>query len=265
MKLQGRSLVHPEAGLCKLSDKKSGLQITWATDLAFLLKKSMKYLILLVGCLTTYSLFGQFGVQAAYVDAQVDEWQTGGSDPAISLPGAGWQVGFDYRFPFNGVRIELLPTLAYQRRQHDYGIQSAKLESVVQSVGLFLPLNFYLLDLQGDCDCPTFSKQGPALQKGLYLQLSPGLSYFDFQLSDNALELRDNELNASFGLALGLDIGLSDAIVLSPFAGVRYYPALEWSSLGQPAAEAFSLPASFPAAADVLDFNFGIRVGMGRN
>ncbi|MCB9291906.1 MAG: hypothetical protein H6559_02055 [Lewinellaceae bacterium] len=36
-------------------------------------------------------------------------------------------------------------------------------------LSLFLNANIYFLDLEGDCDCPTFSKSGGFLQKGLFL------------------------------------------------------------------------------------------------
>lgn len=70
-------------------------------------------------------------------------------------------------------RIEFLPELhfaAYQADVIDLGDLDARFYSG------FLNVNVYLLDLKGDCDCPTWSKSGNTLTKGLFLQLSPGYS-----------------------------------------------------------------------------------------
>ncbi|RMF04619.1 MAG: autotransporter outer membrane beta-barrel domain-containing protein, partial [Bacteroidetes bacterium] len=210
----------------------------------------MKHTLFASFLLLSLQVFAQFGVSSAYLNTQAEQWRSSGADPALSLPGTGWQLGVDYWFRLRNTRIEFLPTLAYSRRHADFNLEQTTGSSTVQSVGFFLHTNFYLLDFKGDCDCPTFSKQGPALQKGLYVQLSPGVSYFDFTLTKPTTELQDNDLNLNFGLALGLDIGLSEGLTLSPFAGLRYYPALEWASLGPETTTAFQFPAKLQPQAD---------------
>ena len=222
----------------------------------------MKSILLVIFGLCTLSLFGQFGVHASYLDAQPDEWRTAEENPVINLPGTGWDVGLDYWFRLKNTRIEFLPTLAYSRRGMELGLRPAAVSATVQAVGFFFSTDFYLLDLKGDCDCPTFSKQGPAIQKGLYLQLSPGISYFNFELADQRETLKDSDFNLNMGGALGIDIGISDAVTLSPYAGLRYYPQLEWASLGPPATTAFQFSDQLQPQADVLEYQFGLRVGL---
>ena len=125
----------------------------------------------------------------------------------------------------------------------------------------FLNTNLYLFDMKGDCDCPTFSKEGPSLQKGFYLQLSPGYSYFDFNIQDNVtgFSFTDEDYAFSMGLGLGLDLGLSDFITLTPHLGARYYPSLTWETLNGDRGIAF--PPSVEAESSLMNYYAGVRLG----
>ncbi|MEM1217192.1 MAG: hypothetical protein AAGJ82_15965, partial [Bacteroidota bacterium] len=122
--------------------------------------------------------------------------------------------------------------------------------------------NFYVLDFEGDCDCPTFSKQGPGLQKGLFLQLSPGWSYFSQTLNDNlfGVQVTDNISAFNFGLGLGLDLGLSDLVTITPQVGFRYYPSVEWPALGDESP--IILPTEIQAESSLQQLTAGLRLGI---
>ena len=178
-------------------------------------------------------------------------------DPAVSLPGNGWQAGIDYWFRLKNVRVEFLPTLALSRQT--YTLNSLAAESQVSGLHLFVNTNLYLFDFKGDCDCPTWSKEGPTLEKGFFLQLSPGVSYFDFNLDDISEVASTSALAVSIGAGVGFDIGLSDLLTLTPQASARYYPSVEWEGLTQTGATDLT---GVQDDSPLWHYNLGLRLGI---
>lgn len=210
------------------------------------------------------SLQAQFGVSGYYLSGQAENWEY---DPPLSsldrveFPGNGWQVGVDYWFRLKNTRIEFLPTLAFTQQEQTIGSEPITLDAQMQGIHFFFNTNIYLLDLAGDCDCPTFSKEGPTLEKGFFLQLSPGYSLFNFDMTDNgtgtSYEADDSAFSIGFGL--GFDLGLSDFFTLSPMLGARYYPEVSWETLG--GEQGLVFPGEVSAESDLLQYQLGLRMG----
>ncbi|MEL7161920.1 MAG: hypothetical protein AAFN92_14255, partial [Bacteroidota bacterium] len=78
---------------------------------------------------------------------------------------------------------------------------------------------FYLFDFGTDCDCPTFGKQGPNLQKGFFVQLAPGYAFYDF---DTAAHPDRPQNGFTAAAALGIDFGLNNLLTVTPTIGFRY-------------------------------------------
>jgi hypothetical protein len=206
----------------------------------------------------------QVGISAHYLSGQADKWEFTFPDtrqPNISLPGEGWQLGIDYWFRLKNLRIEFLPTLAISNQQQDLLIGSSTLNTELRAYHIFFNTNFYLFDFKGDCDCPTFSKEGPSLQKGVFLQLSPGYSSFNYSINDEELQakLESNNSQFSIGVALGFDLGLSDLLTITPQLGVRYYPSVEWETLALN--DVYGFPESISPKSSLLQYAAGIRLG----
>ncbi|MEL7219735.1 MAG: hypothetical protein AAGJ93_00370 [Bacteroidota bacterium] len=219
------------------------------------------FVVLFGVCLSTAS-WAQIGVSAHYLNGEADKWDVSPSSTlagVIEMPGSGWQAGLDYWFRLKNLRIEFLPTLAVSQQEKDL---ITNVKSEMRAYHLFINTNFYLFDFKGDCDCPTFSKQGPSLQKGVFLQLSPGYSVFNYTVLDSeaGFSVKNDDSGLSIGLALGLDLGLSDFVTISPIIGARYYPTVEWEALALDTI--FTFPAT-PAEAEssLLQYTAGIRLG----
>lgn len=125
----------------------------------------------------------------------------------------GVEVALNYWFRLPKKRVEFLPTVYYSDAGGaiDYS-----------EIGLQFKTNLYFFDFATDCDCPTFGKQGPQLQKGLFLQLSPGVAYHRYSGAIDGQFTSRNNLSPSLAGAIGLDVGLSSLITLTPIAGIRY-------------------------------------------
>lgn len=185
----------------------------------------MKFIPALVLLLVlSFSAQAQFGVNGKYVSAG-ENWQltpsTTGQETSSDLFDNGWSVGVDYWFRLRNKRIEFLPELNYTYLNN---AQAAYTENEANIYSFFFNTNIYFMDLVGDCDCPTWSKEGPTLKKGLFLQVSPGVSYWDMSVGTDEVNLfAERHAAFSIGGGLGFDLGLSDLVTFTPMINVRYF------------------------------------------
>jgi len=103
--------------------------------------------------------------------------------------------------------------------------ESSTADFKLNSFNFNLPVHFYFLDLNSDCDCPTFSKQSDFLSKGLYFFINPGVSLNRQTISINAEPSTDYDyqyLSYRLGVGLGYDVGLSDLLTITPFVSYNY-------------------------------------------
>jgi hypothetical protein len=160
-----------------------------------------------------FGLRAQFGLTALYNHNELRQQRSSQHIDRTELLGneSATEVALHYWFRLPKQRIEFQPTLyaAFGMGDLDY-----------QEYGLQFKTNLYLFDLVTDCDCPTFGKQGPRLDKGFFLQLAPGVAAHDYSLYDGTVS--DQTINANLAVALGLDFGLSNLLTLTPIAGLRY-------------------------------------------
>lgn len=202
----------------------------------------MKYIATLTfAILLSSAAFAQLGINATYRSNDAPDWAYGGSSQSYQdlLPESAIAIGLDYWIPLKAYRIDFLPELNFSRMSNTIILRAPEIivapdqEAMLENTWLsfFLNTNIYFLDLEGDCDCPTFSKSGGAFQKGLFLQVSPGITWMNNQAETGGNKSESGNFAYSIGAGLGLDIGLSDLITLTPFAGYRYYLPTRWENL----------------------------------
>jgi hypothetical protein len=176
-------------------------------------------------------VFAQVGINTSYRFNNARDWNllNPANGSVTELPGDNFAFGLDYAIRLKGLRLEIVPEANYARyqvRETDFGQLNQ------QTFSGFLNFNLYVLDLKGDCDCPTFRKSGNVAAKGLYLSLSPGISLFDSEIAMlNGTLLRGRALAPSLALGFGLDLGLSEKLTITPFGGFRYFPEARWFGL----------------------------------
>ena len=201
------------------------------------MKKTIITLYCSIFCFLAYA---QFGVRATYNALQAPQWETHLNDALTleqdALDFNTFSYGVDYWFRLKNHRLEFFPTLSYlssKNHLENGGIRDINLKML----SFHLNTHIYFLSLKGDCDCPTWSKSEPIFEKGLFLLLSPGIDYFSGNYSVlNTIDSvptteKSSTLNGSIALGLGLDIGLSDLITITPYGGVRWHTKTSWEGL----------------------------------
>lgn len=166
----------------------------------------------------------QFGLQVQYFTPrgeQVDAVNAALFGNASTAASSGIiEVGLDYWLkPFEEKRLEFTPALLVGFDTYgsdDTGIDYFSASAVVNT-------KIYPMDFEGDCDCPTFSKDGNFLTKGLFLEVVPGVIYSSHTLTVPELIQIDPDTDRStavswrVGVGGGVDIGVSDILTLSPY------------------------------------------------
>lgn len=202
----------------------------------------------------------QYGLRLSYSHSSAPTWQDmsvidqGGSKSFFF--GSGFTVGVDYWVRLPELRIEFYPEISYSAYKNSLLLQAESLafKSQVWTVGV--NTQFYLFDLKGDCDCPTFSKQGSLTKKGFFMTLKPGAQYHR-KYTNGAFS--DASIAPSLGLGLGLDIGMSDLITLTPFAIYNIAFADHWSGLSDQVQDPTGMRLE---TSDFRQVSVGVRIGI---
>lgn len=225
----------------------------------------MKVLSFVALCfLLTSTLSAQIGFTGRYLIPGEDTWpyvtSNGNENSSLNRPyDSGWSAGVDFWFRLKNQRVEFLPEFNYTQLTISEG---SFLESETRIYSFFFNTNLYLWDFKGDCDCPTFSKQGPTLAKGLFVQISPGVSYWDGNYRTALAQVDDESLSFSIGGGIGFDIGITDLVTITPMFNIRYYPEVKLEgSLVQP--ENVPLPdlVTITATDSPILMSAGLRLG----
>lgn len=176
---------------------------------------------LLIAALFAFPLFlqAQLGVQLSsnfYNERPISVPDVG--DVEIDIFDFGAELAINYWLRLPTKRVEFLPTVYYAR-----GFPNSVLNanSSLSELGTQMKVNIYPFDFGGDCDCPTFGKQGPQLQKGFFVQLTGGYAVYrgNYNFDTTTETVEGNGF--TFGGGVGLDIGISNLLTITPIASVR--------------------------------------------
>jgi hypothetical protein len=149
------------------------------------------------------------------------------NNATYNLPGNSYFLSLNYEFTDKNYRIAIVPEIGgafFKNGIVDLGTFTNK------TFRLQLNTHIYFLDFKGDCDCPTFSKRGSPLKKGLFFNVSPGISYFANTVNPSS-PITDHFIKPNIGLGLGYDIGLTQNITLTTFTNAYIFPKLTWPGL----------------------------------
>ncbi|MEO1514870.1 MAG: hypothetical protein AAFV95_07650 [Bacteroidota bacterium] len=200
----------------------------------------------------------QISFNAAYASLNASEWEKVAGD---LYPQNGYKLGLDYWFKLKKKRIEFTPEITLASFSQSSSQGSIDRELQARFIGFHFNTSVYPMDLGNDCNCPTFKKDGSIIEKGFFIQVSPGLDVFRGRYTDS---VQDADIDAedtvfNLGLGVGLDIGLLPIVTLTPFASYRYYFETNWEGLGS------QLSTTDPSPNDIADnpnqFYIGLKLG----
>ena len=225
----------------------------------------MRYTFLLfLLTISALSAQAQLGIGGSYLTSSAQHWElrnSGTSNPSLQPPGTGYSVGLDYQFRLKKVRIEFAPEINYS---HWNTPLTNGLKTTSNWYSLLFNVRMYPFDLEGDCNCPTFSKRGNTFQKGFFVALSPGMTYMNHFISFTGGGLffgyrNKQHIVPSGAVAIGLDIGISELLTVTPHAGWRYFPKTDWESLATIATSFGYQPVD--TEGPLHQFHAGLRLG----
>lgn len=142
-------------------------------------------------------------------------------------PAQGNYVALNYWFRLPAARIEFTPGIRLAHQQFELDPEITPPLTVFQAA-LEWPLLFYPLDLHSDCDCPTFSKQGSAWRKGLFVAVVPSLAWQRYAPPQETHLPNGTQIVPALALRTGLDLGITDAWTLSLQGGVFVSQPWTW-------------------------------------
>ncbi|MDX1938948.1 MAG: hypothetical protein SFU99_00260 [Saprospiraceae bacterium] len=205
--------------------------------------------------LLSQSIFAQFGISGSYRVHDAKDWKIVYPDQTSQeILGDGLSLGVDYWFRLKNYRVEFLPELNVILPQALTAQDGSELD--IKFYSLFFNINFYLFDFMGDCDCPTWSKQGNFAKKGFFVQLSSGITMLQNAVTTEGVESSANDWALSLGAGIGFDIGITDLVTFTPMLGVRYFPKANWSSLEEAKAS-----WTFEQESPITQLYMGARLG----
>lgn len=191
----------------------------------------IKNVLLLFFCLKISNIAtAQFGIHSSFKKINTNsQWTTD------EFPLQGWSTSVDFTFTIPNYRVEFLPELGYSQVKTQAptpNINNEKKTFNNQILTFLFNTNFYVFDLEGDCDCPVWSKDGNFFKKGFYLQLSPGVHYNKNKYMVEApilsnYEAKDDIISYSAGMGVGIDFGLSERMTITPYFRACYHFDME--------------------------------------
>lgn len=144
----------------------------------------------------------QVGVNGRYLKPNLNN---NGEESIIT---SGYGIGLDYWFRLKTKRIEFMPEIGYE----NYNLEIEQLK--MSSFYFMFKTNFYLLNFNEDCNCPTFSKEGNTISKGFYISIAPLVKSFSLKS-----DVTENEIVGGVVLGAGLDIGITELFTITPNIG----------------------------------------------
>lgn len=205
----------------------------------------------------------QGGISGTYFTQSIPEWEAAvlgtrsneqllksGFGQAVDLKIAGFE---NYRIQFHlnagtNKATTSLENRQFKLRKNDIGLSG----------------KIFILSLEADCDCPTFSREAGFLEKGLFVEVLAGASFIQSEMTETSTLISEgNEVVFKAGLGLGVEIGITDYVTISPFVRYQHYFNAEWEGL-QTDIAAFD-QTTVTAGSDstpINQFSAGIRLGI---
>jgi len=203
---------------------------------------------------------GQFGIRISQNFNKANSWDNFLSEElnrSERIFSSSQTYTLDYWLRLPNHRLEFYPNISYHRATDvvdNLGAGVLDMNSTLEQIGGGLLVHIYAFDFTGDCDCPTFSKQGGLIKKGFFFMGGVGADFARKSFGNSNLEDGNFDVKASLGL--GLDIGVTDLITVTPFIQYQRY----FDVSGHNLSELFG--GSGNISSSINQFQVGLRLGL---
>jgi len=190
--------------------------------------------------LFTSSLFSQIGASIEYSDIGTLGWEDVRNWEAVEDFEGGLSYGINYSFKLKNYRVEFLPVMSYSNFRNGSDFPRTKPQNLKAELDIYaasLNTQFYIFDLKGDCDCPTWGLQGSVFKKGFFLMAGPGVSTYrhnDIVLrepAENRQVVESNTTRFTFSTGIGLDIDVAKFLTITPIISLKWHSSGSWEAL----------------------------------
>ena len=206
-------------------------------------------------------LSAQIGINAGYKNMSADKWSVffEGEDFLDN----GFKVGIDYWFRLKKRRVEFTPEISFSQYKSmiNHFSEEQEQEFKAQFYSFHFNTNFYFLNFEEDCNCPTFGKDGTILDKGFFVQIAPVVSYIRESYKATT-EVNESSFAFGIGGGLGLDIGINKATTITPYLNYTYYPEVKWDGLATLASDGRPQNEGADEATSVSQWFAGLKLAV---
>lgn len=170
--------------------------------------------------------YAQIGINSRYIFGKSDLLDQ------VSINQNGQHTSIEYNFRLKQKRVEFRPGIGYRST-----FAGNNWDGHLNGMDVDFGVAVYPFDFGGDCNCPTFSKQGNLIKKGFFIEVIPGASYqgitrLRMEPDDpSRLPINSKNLIYKMGATVGLDIGISEHFTLTPLVGATQLTAAVWEGL----------------------------------
>ncbi len=224
----------------------------------------MKGFVLIIFICSIQWCSAQVGIRAYYNLSNHAVWseslsQVSGLNEA-GIHERSYHFGVDYWLRFPNLRWEFMPEISYEFSDNTITTTTGQNNYNLKLYGLQLNSHIYPFDFYGDCECPTFSKQGALLKKGFFTAVGGGLDYYSHDWQVQGALFEDNGTSLSLHVGVGLDVGISDLLTLTPIISYKWTPSMSWEGLS--ASHNLDLPTNPTSSGAWQQWRLGIRIGL---
>ena len=207
----------------------------------------------------------QFGIRSMYNLNSYPDWERIVESANLvyyeDLLDVGYTIEVDYWMRLRNQRIEFFPSLQYTYANSSIDAIEEATRHNFKSIGFALNTHFYPLDFFGDCDCPTFKKQGSFFKKGFFINVSPAITYVNKRIDhfSSTPEVDHSQINVSIALGAGVDIGINNLLTISPIVQYRYTPSSDFPGISAAHGIVHATPPD--ETSSIGQLQLGLRLG----
>lgn len=227
----------------------------------------MRLLIFIIFLGLSNTGFTQFTLSYKYDQNSVSDWEdivtayTSGSE---SIVGSTHNLAVGYWLkPLKEYRWNVIPEISYgQSKSEINASETLNAEHKWNTIELTINNLFYPLNMESDCNCPTFSKDGNFFTKGFFVNASIGYALNQFTITSFDQEYDSSSNGLKLGIGMGIDIGINDLLTLSPIINYNFRPQTEWEELRDHIFGTSPQPSNYESlenSTTVTQWEFGIR------